>query len=65
MERQLQLCLNRIQKWAMENGFKFSSTKTVCLHFCNLRKIHQDPELKLNGESHTRVQTVQVLRCLI
>ena len=24
IERQLQKCLNRIQKWALENGFKFS-----------------------------------------
>jgi hypothetical protein len=26
IERQLQLCLNKIEKWAMENGFKFSSS---------------------------------------
>jgi restriction endonuclease len=24
IERQIQLCLNKIEKWAMENGFKFS-----------------------------------------
>jgi hypothetical protein len=28
IERQLQLCLNKIEKWAMENGFKFSNSKT-------------------------------------
>jgi hypothetical protein len=27
IERQLQLCLNKIEKWAMENEFKFSSLK--------------------------------------
>ena len=49
IERHLQLCLNKIQKWADENGFKFSQTKTVCMHFCNLRKLHHEPTLTLNG----------------
>ena len=47
IERQLQLCLNKIEKWAMENGFKFSSSKTLGMHFCNKRELHPDPELKL------------------
>ena len=33
VERQLQLCINGIQKWVDENGFKFSITKTECIHF--------------------------------
>ena len=33
---ELQQCLNKIQKWALENGFKFSKTKTQCMHFCQL-----------------------------
>ena len=45
IERQLQLCLNKVEKWADENGFKFSKTKTVCMHFCNKRKLHPDPTL--------------------
>ena len=49
IERQLQLCLNRLQKWADENGFRFSKTKTVCMHFCNKRKLHPDPSLDLGG----------------
>ena len=49
IERQLQLCLNKIQKWSLENGFKFSKVKTSCVHFCNKRKVHNDPELYLNG----------------
>ena len=47
IERQLQLCLNKIEKWADENGFKFSKTKTVCMHFCNKRKLHPDPTLTI------------------
>ena len=37
IKRQLQQCLNKIQKWALENGVKFSKTKTQCMHFCQLR----------------------------
>ena len=47
IERQLQLCLNNLHKWSNENGFKFSDTKTVCVHFCNKRYLHPDPVLFL------------------
>ena len=33
VEIQLQLCLNKIQNWADENGFKFSKNKSACVHF--------------------------------
>ena len=49
IERQLQLCLNKIQNWADNNGFKFSKSKTTGVHFCQKRKHHNDPDLKLNG----------------
>ena len=49
IETTLQNCLYRIEKWADENGFRFSKTKTVCVHFCNKRSLHPDPELKING----------------
>ena len=45
------LCLNKVEKWADENGFKFSKTKTVCMHFCNKRKIHPDPTLTIIHKS--------------
>ena len=45
IERQLKQNLNKIQKWATENGFKFSKSKTV---FCHLRKVHDDPVLALD-----------------
>ena len=47
IERQVHLCLNKIETWAMENGFKFSSSKTVGMHFCDKRGLHPDPELQL------------------
>ena len=49
IERILQLCLNKLENWADENGFKFSRSKTVCVHFCQQRKFHPDPTLKLYG----------------
>ena len=48
VERQLQLNLNKVNKWARENGFKFSKSKTKCVHFCSLRKMHNDPLLKID-----------------
>ena len=48
-ERQLQVCLHKIEKWCTENGFKFSPSKTVCVHFHNKRGILSEPNLTLNG----------------
>ena len=49
IEKKLQQSLNRLGRWCDDNGFKFSLTKTMCIHFCQLRKQHLDPELYLNG----------------
>ena len=49
IERHLQQCLNRIEDWATRNGFKFSRSKTQCVHFCRQRKIHNDPALYIYG----------------
>jgi len=48
IERKLQTSLYRLNDWANKNGFKFSTTKTVCIHFCNQRGLHLDPVLYLN-----------------
>ena len=47
IEMQLQLLLNRIEDWADNNAFKFSQSKTVCVHFCRRRGLHPDPYLVL------------------
>ena len=41
------MCLDRIEQWANENGFCFSKSKTVCVHFCQQRRLHTDPVLIL------------------
>ena len=61
IERHLQRCLNKLQEWADTNGFKFSTTKTVCLHFCGLRKLHSDPQLFLSGSPIPVVEEVKFL----
>ena len=47
IECKLQQCLDKLNKWATENGFRFSQTKTKCVNFCQKRKLHNDPSLKL------------------
>ena len=42
IERQLQLCLNKLQQWATDNGFRLSKTKTVCMHICQKRGLLLD-----------------------
>ena len=49
IECQLQQCFSKIQKRVMENGFKFSKTKTQCMHFCQLQGLHNEPVFKLDG----------------
>ena len=44
-EHQLRQGINKINKWAMINGFTISKTKTQCVHFCQLRKMHNNPNL--------------------
>ena len=45
----MQQCINKILKWNMKNGFKISSNKTKCMHFCQVHKMHNQPTLTLNG----------------
>ena len=49
IERQLQQNLNKIENWATSNGFKFSKSKTQYVHFCQLCKQHDGPDLHLYG----------------
>ena len=48
IERQLQLCLNKLQQLATDNGFRFSKTKTLCMHICQKRGLHLDPQIFLD-----------------
>lgn len=47
MEHQFQFCLDRLDRWTTETGFKFSKDKTKCIYFCQIRKMHNEPTLEL------------------
>ena len=49
MKRTLQTGINELMSTADRNGFRFSTEKTQCVHFCRLRKPHNDPQLFLKG----------------
>ena len=56
IERQLQICLDKLHKWNTENGLEFSKEKTKCIHFYNQRKLHLDTVLKID---HTEIPIVE------
>ena len=47
IERQLKFCLNKLQQWATDTDFRFSKTTTVCMHLCQKRGLHLDPQFFL------------------
>src|SRR5207253_5447094 len=49
-EMQMQLATNSACSWIGANGFLFSFSKTVCVHFSRLRGLNIDPELRLGRE---------------
>ena len=61
VERKLQLAVNRIVRWADLNGFKFSTSKTVIVHFCRIHRLHPDPDIFIKGQ---RIPCVQEARFL-
>ena len=48
MHRLVQLCVNSVQGWISKNGFKFSTSKTVCMHFCNQHKLCAEQSIVLD-----------------
>ena len=50
IERKLQHNLYKISEWAELNGFKFSCSKTVAMHFWKYLKYPRPPVLKLNNK---------------
>eukprot|EP00745_Piridium_sociabile_P034532 TRINITY_DN59413_c0_g1_i17.p1 TRINITY_DN59413_c0_g1~~TRINITY_DN59413_c0_g1_i17.p1 ORF type:complete len:116 (-),score=21.46 TRINITY_DN59413_c0_g1_i17:25-372(-) len=61
VQRQLQLCVEKIQQWTEENGFTFSTTKTQCIHFHNQRPFFADPEIHLSKSIIPAVKEVKFL----
>ena len=61
VQRHLQLCVNSVQKWVSENGFKFSIPKTKCVHFTSRRGPFPDPQIVIEGEPITVAQEAKFL----
>ena len=49
MSRQLQLTVSRLERWSVRNGLRFSTAKTVAVHFCRRRCSDPDLGLRLYG----------------
>ena len=61
LERNMQLCINSVQKWVGENGFKFSTSKTQAIHFYNSNEFHPDPDVYLGKERINSVKEAKFL----
>ena len=51
VSRQLQLAVSRLERWSAENGLRFSTTKTVAVHFCRRRCPDPDLGIRLYRQS--------------
>ncbi|XP_076660928.1 uncharacterized protein LOC143364494, partial [Halictus rubicundus] len=60
MNKQLQAAIDKILTFAQARGFKFSTTKSKCIHFCRKRN-HSPGDLKI-GES--TIEFVKVVKYL-
>ena len=43
------------------NGFKFSASNTVAVHFCSIQGVHSDPDLYLGGQRISCVESARFL----
>ena len=50
LERTMQLCINKIQRWVAQNGFQFSISKITCVDF-HKQRIYTEPSLYLYGQA--------------
>ena len=64
VERAMQLCVNSVQKWVTENGFKFFTSKTVCIHFHQQYGFLPDPNILL-GKTPIKVVREAMFFCVI
>nr|CAI5859640.1 unnamed protein product [Callosobruchus analis] len=59
--RKLQFSIDKISRNAFRTGFKLSTLKTKCIHFCRLRRPRYDPVLFLNGNPIPCVSSIKFL----
>lgn len=61
IELKLQSEIDEIVDRGDRLGFRFSASKTRCVHFCRLRKPHNDPHLLLKGSQILNVDAIKFL----
>lgn len=61
IENYLQQTLLKLETWETETGFRFSTEKTKAVHFCNLRKHHDNPKLKMHNQDINFTDTTKFL----
>ncbi len=61
IEQNLQQTLNNLQTGTDINGFTFSRSKAVCMHFCWSTHCHDDNQLTLGGSPIPVVAQTQFL----
>ena len=65
VERAIFSCvLDSVQKWVTENGFKFSTSKTVCIHFHQQYGFFPDPNILL-GKTPIKVVRSKIPWCYL
>lgn len=60
IENELQKTVNKLDNWAKENGFIFSTTKTNIIDFCKLKK-HTYLNIKLQNKTIEQVTHIKFL----
>ena len=60
-ERLLQLAINKVENWATSNGFRFSTAKTQCVHFCRVRNCFTEPSLLLYNKQISVKDSIRFL----
>uniref|UniRef100_A0A2P2I0Q3 Pol-like protein n=1 Tax=Hirondellea gigas TaxID=1518452 RepID=A0A2P2I0Q3_9CRUS len=57
----LQLCLNNIVKWANNNSYRFSQSKTKAVHFTKIPGLHIQPNLYINNQMLNYADSIKFL----
>ena len=59
-----ELAVARLERWSTENGLRFSTTKTVAVHFCRRRCSDPHLRIRLYGQSLPTEPTAKFLGVL-
>lgn len=61
----MQDAIVKIEKWSREAGFKLSTPKTKCIHFCRQRKCRHNPQIELGGLEIDYVEKYEYLGMIL